>query len=261
VVEGRPPVVPPRRAAEPVPEPALPATVTAADPPPEAAPEAFPQPDPRLAGARPRLRPAEASTTPGPEPDEESAITAAPPPGAILVASPVPRGRPAAIVALDPAPVGAAATEGEVSALAVAISRKPAPRPATLTARAVPAAAPAAPAAAARRAPPPAADDPEAIEDGEEAIVAAAAAPSRPTTASVARQATVTRALNLGTLNLIGVYGTANNRHALVRTPTGAFQRVRVGDRLDGGQVSAIGASELTISKGGRTVTLGMPRG
>ncbi|MFN6978368.1 MAG: hypothetical protein ACK4OP_09610, partial [Gemmobacter sp.] len=78
---------------------------------------------------------------------------------------------------------------------------------------------------------------------------------------SVARQATVTNAINLSRINLIGVYGAANNRHALVRMAGGGFQRVKVGDRLDGGQVSAIGANELRYVKGGRTITLGMPRG
>ena len=57
-------------------------------------------------------------------------------------------------------------------------------------------------------------------------------------------------------LNLIGVYGTAGSRRALVRTPTGRFLRVEVGDRLDGGRVAAISETELSYVKNGRTIVL-----
>jgi Tfp pilus assembly protein PilP len=77
----------------------------------------------------------------------------------------------------------------------------------------------------------------------------------------VARQATYVNALNLSRLNLIGVYGTASNRHALVRTSSGRYTKVRVGDRLDGGTVAAITSSELRYRKSGQMVTLAMPRG
>jgi hypothetical protein len=41
----------------------------------------------------------------------------------------------------------------------------------------------------------------------------------------------------------------------------GRYVKVQVGDRLDGGRVQAIGESELRYTKGGRSVTLTMPRG
>ncbi|MCI5111180.1 MAG: hypothetical protein MRY75_11560 [Marivita sp.] len=85
--------------------------------------------------------------------------------------------------------------------------------------------------------------------------------PSIPSTANVARQATVTNAINLRRINLIGVYGKPSNRRALVRLSNGRYQKVQVGDRLDGGRVAAIGDSELRYSKNGRNVVLGMPDG
>lgn len=85
--------------------------------------------------------------------------------------------------------------------------------------------------------------------------------PSIPSTANVARQATVKNALNLRRINLIGVYGKPSNRRALVRLSNGRYQKVQVGDRLDGGRVAAIGDNELRYSKNGRNVVLGMPDG
>ncbi len=117
--------------------------------------------------------------------------------------------------------------------------------------------------AAARAAPAPRAAAPQ--EDAEEeptrVAAAASAAPAIPSATSVARQATVRNAINLREINLIGVYGTPSNRRALVRLPNGRYQKVTVGDRLDGGQVSAIGDSELRYQKGGRNLTLTIPAG
>jgi len=41
----------------------------------------------------------------------------------------------------------------------------------------------------------------------------------------------------------------------------GRYHKVKVGDRLDGGRVSAIGDGELRYQKGGRNIVLQMPRG
>lgn len=87
------------------------------------------------------------------------------------------------------------------------------------------------------------------------------AAPSIPTTASVARQATIENAMRLNSINLIGVYGTPNSRRALVRLASGRYVKLEVGDRVDGGRVAAIGESSLQYTKGGRSITLEMPRG
>mgnify|MGYP006981152582 FL=1 len=67
--------------------------------------------------------------------------------------------------------------------------------------------------------------------------------------------------INLRKVNLIGVYGTPSNRRALVRLSSGRYKKVKVGDKIDGGQVVAIGDTELRYQKGGRNVTLKMPNG
>ncbi len=85
--------------------------------------------------------------------------------------------------------------------------------------------------------------------------------PSIPSSTSVTREATVRNAINLSRVNLIGVYGTPSNRRALVRLRNGRYQKVKVGDRFDGGRVSAIGDSELRYQKGNRNVVLKMPSG
>ncbi|CUH69658.1 hypothetical protein TL5118_03628 [Thalassovita autumnalis] len=85
--------------------------------------------------------------------------------------------------------------------------------------------------------------------------------PQLPTSASVARQATVKNQLNLRKINLIGVSGQPSNRSALVRLASGRYKKVSVGDRLDGGRVASISEGELRYTKSGRTITLKMPRG
>ena len=90
---------------------------------------------------------------------------------------------------------------------------------------------------------------------------AAAAAPRIPSSASVAKQATLPNAIKLGQINLIGIYGSASNRRALVRLKSGRYVKVQPGDRLDGGQVTAIGESELRYRKGSREHVLKLPQG
>ena len=149
-----------------------------------------------------------------------------------------PRERPAAATgqasAASPEPVAIEAAVATAAATeeAIAESLKPRPRPEAVT-------------RAARAAP----------------ATRAAPAPQIPTTASVARRATERNAINLRQVNLIGVYGTRADRRALVRLANGNYRRVQVGDRIDGGRVSAIGANELRYVKRGRNVVLKMPRG
>jgi hypothetical protein len=104
----------------------------------------------------------------------------------------------------------------------------------------------------------------EEVEEQETRIAAASVAPRSvspglPSSASVARSATVANAINLRKVNLIGVYGKPSSRRALVRLSNGRYQKVSVGDRIDGGRVAAIGNSELRYTKGGRNVVLSMP--
>ncbi len=93
------------------------------------------------------------------------------------------------------------------------------------------------------------------------ATTAPAALPPVPSGATVAQAATIQNGVRLNALSLIGVYGTSSNRRALVRLSSGRFVMVSVGDRLDGGRVSAISEDSLVYAKGGRNVTLDMPPG
>lgn len=110
---------------------------------------------------------------------------------------------------------------------------------------------------------PEASETPSAAQQSAAAAVAAAPAPTRQPTVSsggsVARQATLRNAFNPGKLNLIGVYGTSNSRRALVRLPSGRYVKVKVGDRVDGGRVSAIGRDSMQYSRSGRNITLSVP--
>jgi len=92
-------------------------------------------------------------------------------------------------------------------------------------------------------------------------VAVSAVKPKIPTSASVAKQATVRKAINLRKVNLIGVYGKSSSRRALVRLSNGRYQKVKVGDRIDGGRVAAIGETELRYTKNGRNVVLRMPKG
>ena len=69
----------------------------------------------------------------------------------------------------------------------------------------------------------------------------------------------MTDAIRLSQVNLIGVYGAPSSRRALVRLSTGRFVKVGVGDRVDGGRVATIGASELSYVKSGQTHRLTLP--
>ena len=148
----------------------------------------------------------------------------------------------------------------------VAISMRPAPRPNDFSG-----AVEAAVAAAVR--------EPAPVEEAAPVEVAAAApaakpeetadldepeptkvAPSIPTKASVAKQATYANAINLSKINLIGTYGTDSRRYALVRQANGKYKKVKVGDKIDGGTVKAITDTEVRYQKGGRLVSLKMPK-
>ena len=103
----------------------------------------------------------------------------------------------------------------------------------------------------------------EARADASDGSVAVAAAspqqsvtPSIPTRASVAKQATIKNAINLRKVSLIGIYGSASSRRALVRLSSGRYVKVGAGSRLDGGKVLSISASALVYKKGSRTITL-----
>ncbi|WP_343116037.1 hypothetical protein [Ostreiculturibacter nitratireducens] len=230
------------------------------------------EPDP-LEGKRPRARPAGIAPEPPAEPAGTEDDAAAEQPSETVVAESTfaadpalagktPRSRPASVVAAAEAAQAAAdraaAEIEEASALAVASSRRPAVRPPNFT-RAVDAAVAAAVAASQPEAEVTAAAAPAPEVEIDEPEPEAAA-PDIPTRASVAKQATVTNAIKLNQVNLIGVYGSSANRRALVRLGNGKFVKVQIGDRLDGGKVVAITDRQLSYTKGSRTIVLEMPK-
>jgi hypothetical protein len=245
---GRPPVGPRLR----------PGAETSGDVP-AALPDATADP---LSGVRPRARPGDLSET------TEKAQLGGRTKAELAVLRP--RQRPAGVVTLA-AVAAAAGTEAAVAPLelapatrfAVVQSQLPKRRPAEIVA--VAAAARIAPLPKTVRVAPdptPQADDGSVAEaDGEPVVeVASAVAPKIPTKASVAKNATVANAINLSKINLIGVYGSPSERRALVRLSNGKYVKVKVGDRIDGGKVAAIGEAELVYVKGSKQHRLALPK-
>lgn len=219
------------------------AAASAAVPVPAPIPGATPAPDtsapttaadPSLAGLRPRPRPGDLI-----EQNERANL------GGISLEE-LRQKRPKLRPAQDPAKTEAE-KDIEASELAVASSLKPNRRPtnmATLVDRAAQNAANSVVAAAA-----PAAVAPRTVT------------PRIPSKTTVATAATQKNAINLRNVNLIGVYGKPSSRRALIRLSNGRYQKVKVGDRIDGGRVSAIDEDRLNYVKSGRNVVLRMPRG
>ncbi|WP_158966630.1 hypothetical protein [Chachezhania sediminis] len=222
----------------------------------EAAPEV--EEEPAFAGLRPRVRPeVPAEVLSAPAAEEATATEQAE-------------------AAPDPKPEVETPDLSSATRQAVALSMMPKTRPERLAqqaeARAVEranaeaaAAAAAASAAAAavtsaRSATPDAAEAEDEPEPERVASIApATVSPGIPSTASLARRATLNNQINLRKINLIGVYGTPKNRRALVRLQNGRYKKVQVGDRIDGGQIVAISDSELRYQKGGRNISLKIP--
>ncbi len=230
VISGTPAATPPQRPEALAPEPVqLPAQTLEEDSLPDAASEP----------------PSLESTD-----EEEQASLTTPPPGGLALSALRPATRPAALA--EAAAQAAEADDqafADASDLAVPASLRPGTRPSQFAAvvqRTL--------SAAQRSQTPAAAAAPEPVQTARAAVTSAA--PAIPTSASVAREATQARAINLRQINLIGVMGTSSNRRALVRLSNGRVVTVRVGESLDGGQVTAIGDSELRYTRRGRDVVL-----
>ncbi len=80
-----------------------------------------------------------------------------------------------------------------------------------------------------------------------------------PTSVAVGDRATVENALTLRGVSLIGVYGEAGDRRALVRLASGRYLKVEVGSKLDGGNITAIDKDKVYYVKRGQTYVLKMP--
>lgn len=278
VVAGRPPVVPPPRPAalDAAAAPEIAADVTAT-PPPGAIATTAPDlvtptlSDPTLADARPRDRPEGLVPTAPPDAQAgaDDGASLAIPAGSRLT-SLRPHPRPTSVLALGEAarrataaaslsasaaiPAEPQAENGSPLVLAgIGISRRPAARPSDFSGAVQDAVA-----AAVRPSAQP--DAPPVTPETEGEPDLASSAPTIPTKASVAKQATFVNAISLSQINLIGVYGTDSERSALVRMANGNYKKVQVGSRIDGGVVAAITATEVRYQKGGRMITLALPR-
>ncbi|NBB97290.1 MAG: hypothetical protein GVY34_03840 [Alphaproteobacteria bacterium] len=172
---------------------------------------------------------------------EDEQASRAVPPGGVALTALTPAARPAEIVE---AAVVQAERFASATPQAVAASQRPSNRPSGFSQTVQRALA----AAQARQS---AAPEPEIVQAS-----AASVAPRIPSSASVSRAATQTRAINPRKMNLLGVMGTPSARRALVRLGSGRVVTVKVGARLDGGQVTAIGDSELRYNKRGRDLVL-----
>ena len=228
-------------------------------------------PERRMSSLRPRARPAAITRRAEQIARDEAARSAAAAASLSATAAAqagaeaVPQGEDATAEQIAAA-AAIAPRAGPISPQAVAISRKPPKKPRDFDRRVR---ASVAAAAAARPSAEPQPEEPversasRSAEPGEdeEPTAPAARAPKVPTKASVAKNATFVNAINLGKTNLIGVYGTPSKRYALIRLGSGQYKKVRVGDRVDGGTVAAITENEVRYKKGGRMVSLGMPRG
>ncbi len=253
------------------------------------------EPDP-LADKRPRPKPADLVPTPAiPIPEALTGPTA---PAVAELAPPVdprhsarkPKTRPADILAkaeakrqaaeaVADAAASAARAEAEAaekaiaaaSPQAVASSRQPVPRSAAAVAAAAKAkqaadaaippvdnsAVEAALAEAQTTAEPDPEPEPASTQEVDEPEPQEGIA-TLPTTRTVSKKSTLANAIDLGDINLIGIYGSSANRRALVRMPNGRYIKVQVGDRLDGGKVAAITDNELRYVKRGKTYALKM---
>ena len=236
--------------------------------------------DPAMAGFRPRPRPEtlvpagndDAQLAPA-EATEFAGLRPLPRPASVLAAAAAAAPAPTETAAADLGAQGASLTAQAEAKLAeaaaleaqdpsiVAISMRPASRPRDFS-NAVEAAV-----AAAVREPPPQEEvvaaapeaKPEELDELNEPDTASAA-PSIPTKASVAKQATYANAINLSKISLIGTYGTESRRYALVRQSNGKYKKVKLGDKIDGGTVKAITETEVRYQKGGKLLSLKMPK-
>lgn len=249
VIPGQPPVSPPTR-------PSTAPAVSAAEAPPLAVPT--PEAPPAETGSttgvtiiqgRPDpVPPARPGTIPPIATQQDAALapaTTAPTAstaGVLQLAGLRPRLRPATITAPPPPPVDPFASASE---LAVASALEPRIRPGNM-ARIVEQARAAQPTQRATAVP-------------VTAATIRTVAPAGAVNGTVATRATQEGVLALNRTALIGVFGSSSNRRALVRLANGSIVRVSIGDRLDGGRVAAIGTSDLTYTRSGRSIRLAMP--
>ena len=82
-----------------------------------------------------------------------------------------------------------------------------------------------------------------------------AAAPSGPTSTAVAGSAT-NRGIDLNATQLIGTVGAGKASRGLIRLRNGKIVTVRLGDKINGGQITQIGNGGLQYVKAGKQYAL-----
>ena len=97
-------------------------------------------------------------------------------------------------------------------------------------------------------------------EEGDEASVTGTIS-NAATKKSIVKLATQKNAINKRKLNVLSIYSRGSEKRAIVLFPTGQTKLVKVGDRLDGGRVAAIGTTEIRYIKGGNNLVLKIPKG
>lgn len=97
-------------------------------------------------------------------------------------------------------------------------------------------------------------------EEGDEASVTGTIS-NAATKKSIVKLATQKDAINKRKLNVLSIYSRGSEKRAIVLFPTGQTKLVKVGDRLDGGRVAAIGSTEIRYIKGGNNLVLKIPQG
>ncbi len=77
---------------------------------------------------------------------------------------------------------------------------------------------------------------------------------------NIQKEATEKTGLHKRRMLLIGVFGSAATRRAMLRMPSGRFVTVKPGQKISGWKVAAIGESSVRITKGSRNQVLRMPK-
>ena len=97
-------------------------------------------------------------------------------------------------------------------------------------------------------------------EEGDEANVIGTVS-NAATKKSIVKLATTKNAINKRKLNVLSIYSRGSEKRAIVLFPSGQTKLVKVGDKLDGGRVAAIGTTEVRYIKGGSNLVLRIPQG
>lgn len=77
----------------------------------------------------------------------------------------------------------------------------------------------------------------------------------------VVKSAVNRNVIDLRKISLIGTSGRASRTNAIIRFPNGTIEKIKLGERLDGGRVVVITQDKLQYQKNGEIITLNLPNG